>query len=110
MEKTVRRDKLSSVFALMKTGRVQMTAAAPQGAAEVGLAFAAMLAIAMALTKDDFHKRMATRANQRRGQDAYRPVTPYGTLYLKLTAIDEVLIVSFKRRQPCYAQSAAQEH
>jgi motility quorum-sensing regulator/GCU-specific mRNA interferase toxin len=29
-------------------------------------------------------------------QDVYRPVTPVGEVYLKLTVIDDVLIVSFK--------------
>lgn len=29
-------------------------------------------------------------------QDVYRPITPAGEVYLKLTVIDDVLIVSFK--------------
>jgi motility quorum-sensing regulator/GCU-specific mRNA interferase toxin len=29
-------------------------------------------------------------------QDVYRPVTPAGAVQLKLTVIDDVLIVSFK--------------
>jgi motility quorum-sensing regulator/GCU-specific mRNA interferase toxin len=29
-------------------------------------------------------------------QDVYRPTTPVGEVYLKLTVIDDVLIVSFK--------------
>jgi motility quorum-sensing regulator / GCU-specific mRNA interferase toxin len=29
-------------------------------------------------------------------QDVYRPMTPAGEVYLKLTVIDDVLIVSFK--------------
>jgi hypothetical protein len=29
-------------------------------------------------------------------QDVYRPKTPTGDVYLKLTVIDDVLIVSFK--------------
>ena len=29
-------------------------------------------------------------------QDVYRPSTPAGDVYLKLTVIDDVLIVSFK--------------
>jgi motility quorum-sensing regulator / GCU-specific mRNA interferase toxin len=29
-------------------------------------------------------------------QDVYRPSTPVGDVYLKLTVIDNVLIVSFK--------------
>ena len=30
------------------------------------------------------------------GQDVYRPTTPAAEVYLKLTVIDDVLIVSFK--------------
>jgi hypothetical protein len=33
---------------------------------------------------------------QRHWQDVYRPATVAGEVYLKLTVIDEVLIVSFK--------------
>jgi hypothetical protein len=29
-------------------------------------------------------------------QDVYRPMPPFGDVYLKLTVIDDVLIVSFK--------------
>ncbi|WP_367949537.1 type II toxin-antitoxin system MqsR family toxin [Pseudomonas sp. SBB6] len=37
-----------------------------------------------------------TQANQRIWQDVYRPSTCFGRVYLKLTVIDDVLIVSFK--------------
>ncbi|MEI6548657.1 MAG: type II toxin-antitoxin system MqsR family toxin, partial [Burkholderiales bacterium] len=52
--------------------------------------------VVMALTTADFHKSMTTHADHRVWQDVYRPVTPAGEVYLKLTVIDEVLIVSFK--------------
>ena len=55
-----------------------------------------MLAVVMALTTADFHKSMTTHADHRVWQDVYRRVTPAGEVYLKLTVIDEVLIVSFK--------------
>ncbi len=44
----------------------------------------------------DFYKSMTTHANNRIWQDVYRPVTQAGEVYLKLTVIDDVLIVSFK--------------
>lgn len=50
----------------------------------------------MALTPADFFKSMTTHAVHTIWQDVYRPNTPAGDLYVKLTGIDDVLIVSFK--------------
>jgi len=50
----------------------------------------------MRLTTDDFHKSMTTHADHTVWQDVYKPSTPFGDVYLKLTVIDDVLVVSFK--------------
>jgi len=50
----------------------------------------------MALTSADFYKSMTTHADHRIWQDVYRPTTPAGEVCLKLTVIDDVIIVSFK--------------
>ena len=50
----------------------------------------------MALTPADFYKSMTTHADYTVWQDVYRPNTHAGDIYLKLTVIDDVLIVSFK--------------
>lgn len=50
----------------------------------------------MALTQADFYKSMTTHSDHRIWQDVYRTQTQVGEIYLKLTVIDEVLIVSFK--------------
>jgi motility quorum-sensing regulator/GCU-specific mRNA interferase toxin len=55
-----------------------------------------MLAVIQALTMADFHKSMTTNADHRVWQDVYRPTTAVGEGYLKLTVIEDVLIVSFK--------------
>ena len=55
-----------------------------------------MLAVVMALTRADFFKSMSSHADHRVWQDVYRPTTPAGKVYLKLTVVDDVLIVSFK--------------
>jgi motility quorum-sensing regulator/GCU-specific mRNA interferase toxin len=39
---------------------------------------------------------MTTHADHRVWHDVYRPRTPAGEVYLKLTVLDDVLIVSFK--------------
>jgi motility quorum-sensing regulator/GCU-specific mRNA interferase toxin len=81
---------------MVDAGQVRTTRGAREGAVALGLDFDGMLAAVMALTTADFHKSMTTHADHRVWQDVYRPVTPAGEVYLKLTVIDEVLIVSFK--------------
>ena len=55
-----------------------------------------MLAVVLALNPADFYKSMTTYADHTVWQDVYRPKTTAGDVYLKLTVIDDVLIVSFK--------------
>ena len=44
----------------------------------------------------DFYKSMTTFGDHRIWQDVYRPSVPPGRVYLKLTVVDELLVVSFK--------------
>ena len=62
----------------------------------LGLDFEGMLSVLTALTTADFYKSMTTHIDHRVWQDVYRPMTPVGEVYLKLTVVDDVLIVSFK--------------
>jgi motility quorum-sensing regulator/GCU-specific mRNA interferase toxin len=55
-----------------------------------------LTAVVMALTPADFYKSMTTHADHTVWQDVYRPRSQAGDVYLKLTVIDDVLIVSFK--------------
>ena len=96
MEKATPHCKLDVVKALIDAGEVRTTNAAREGAAALGFDFDGVLAIVLALTTDDFYKSMTTLADHRVWQDVYRPITPAGDVYLKLTVIDDVLIVSFK--------------
>ena len=88
--------KLPVVKALVEAGKVRATFTALTGGAALGLDFEGMVGVVMALTSQDFHKSMTTRADHRIWQDVYRPLTEVGEVYLKLTVIDDVLIVSFK--------------
>ncbi|WP_424252278.1 type II toxin-antitoxin system MqsR family toxin [Collimonas pratensis] len=72
------------------------TKSAREGAVGLGLDFDAMLEVVMALSSADFCKSMTSHADHRVWQDVYRPITPFGKIYLKLAVIDELLIVSFK--------------
>ena len=96
MEKQTPHCKLPVVKALVEAGKVRTTYAARSGANELGLAFSDMLDVVMALTPTDFYKSMTTHADHTVWQDVYRPSTQAGDVYLKLTVIDDVLIVSFK--------------
>src|SRR5262245_44917222 len=88
--------RLSVVKALVEAGKVRATVTALTGGASLGLDFEGMVSIVEALTHQDFHKSMTTYSDHRIWQDVYRPMTIVGEVYLKLTVIDDVLIVSFK--------------
>lgn len=96
MEKKTPHCKLAAVKAMVEAGKVRTTKAAREGGAALGFDFDGMLAIVMGLTTADFYKSMTTHADHRVWQDVYRPTTPAGEVYLKLTVIGDVLIVSFK--------------
>lgn len=96
MEKGTPHCKLAIVKSLVNAGRVRTTKASREGATALGFDFDGMLTVIQALTTADFYKSMTTQADHRVWQDVYRPTTPAGRVYLKLTVIDDVLIVSFK--------------
>lgn len=97
MKKRVPHNKLFVVKALVEAGKVHATHSAWLGATELGLGFSDMLNVVMALAPIDFYKSMTTRIDHRVWQDVYRTKTADGVaVYLKLTVIDDVLIVSFK--------------
>ena len=96
MEKRTPHCKLTVIKALIEAGKIRTTHSARVGASELGLEFSDMLAVVTALTPADFYKSMTTNADHTIWQDVYRPSTQAGDVYLKLTVIDDVLIVSFK--------------
>jgi motility quorum-sensing regulator/GCU-specific mRNA interferase toxin len=95
-EKRTPHCKLPIIKSLIEAGRVKSTFSALAGGAALGFDFDGMVGIVMALTPADFHKSMTTHADHRVWQDVYRPDTATGEVYLKLTVVDDVLIVSFK--------------
>ncbi len=96
MEKRTPHCKLSIVKAMIEAGQVRVTKAAREGGTALGFDFERMISVVMALTPADFYKSMTTHIDHRVWQDVYRPSTSAGEVYLKLTVIDDVLIVSFK--------------
>lgn len=96
MEKSCAHCKLSVVKALIEAKKVRSTMSALRGAAALGIDFDGILSVLKDLTPADFYKSMTTHGDHRVWQDVYRPTTPAGEVYLKLTVVDDVLIVSFK--------------
>ena len=97
MEKRTPHCQLSIVKSLIEEGKVRSTLSALAGGAALGFDFNGILAVVLALTPKDFYKSMTTYADHRVWQDVYRPTTKAGEVYLKLTVIDDVPIVSFKK-------------
>jgi motility quorum-sensing regulator / GCU-specific mRNA interferase toxin len=96
MEKRTPHCPLSIVKELVQAGKVRSTFSALAGGAALGFDFDGMVIVILALTAPDFYKSMTTHADHKIWQDVYRPATKAGEVYLKLTVIDDVLIVSFK--------------
>jgi len=96
MEKHTPHCNLKQVKTLVQNGQVRATYTATSGAAALGFDFSAMLQVIMDLSMQDFYKSMTTHHDHTVWQDVYRPMTASGSVYLKLTVIDDVLIVSFK--------------
>jgi motility quorum-sensing regulator/GCU-specific mRNA interferase toxin len=96
MEKRTPHCPLPRVKILLQAGKVRTTQSARAGAVALGFSYSDMLAVVQALRPVDFYKSMTTYADHTIWQDVYRPKTPAGDVYLKLTVVDDVLIVSFK--------------
>lgn len=62
----------------------------------LGMDRAAIVTVVKSLTMQDFYKSMTTHADHRIWQDVYHPSTSAGDVYLKLTVLEDVLVVSFK--------------
>jgi len=98
MEKSTPHCKLSIVHSLVEAGQVRATGSAFIGARELGINdLAGMCAVVLALTSADFYKSMTTHADHRHRRSGGHVRSRHGDdVYLKLTVIDDVLIVSFK--------------
>lgn len=98
MEKHTPHRKLYQIHSLLAQGRIRKTATALLGAAALGMDESEMTAVVAALKSSDFYKSMTSHLDHRIWHDVYCPLTRHGVLYIKLTVLDDVLIVSFKER------------
>ena len=98
MEKRRPHCKLSVIKSLVHAGKVRMTASAVAGGKSFGFDRVGIIDVVLALRSKDFYKSMTTHTDHTIWQDVYRPATVAGQVYLKLTVVDDLLIVSFKER------------
>ncbi len=96
MEKRTPHYDLVLVKHLVEGGRARTTRVALEGAAALGMGRNEIFAVVIALTPGCFYKSMTTYADHRVWQDVYRPATAAGSVYLKLTIVGDVVVVSFK--------------
>lgn len=96
MEKGKPHCPLATVKKLIAAGKVRATYSALAGGAALGFDFAGIVEVVSNLNSAPFYISMTTHADHALGQDVYRTTTTAGEVYLKLTVIDDVLIVSFK--------------
>lgn len=96
MEKRTPHCRLSLAKTLIAEGKVRITYGALEGAKRLGLDRRGILAVLLALEPSDFTKSMTTYADHTIWQDVYCPMSLVGDIYLKLTVIEDVLVVSFK--------------
>ena len=98
MEKHTPHHKLTLIKQCIEQGRYRFTQSALDGGDEMGFDRPGMAHVITQLTQQDFYKSMTTYLGHKVWQDVYRPTTSLGLAYIKLTLIDDLLIVSFKER------------
>ncbi|MBW6090407.1 type II toxin-antitoxin system MqsR family toxin [Escherichia coli] len=99
MEKRTPHTRLSQVKKLVNAGQVRTTRSALLNADELGLDFDGMCNVIIGLSESDFYKSMTTYSDHTIWQDVYRPGSLLqARVYLKITVIHDVLIVSFKEK------------
>ncbi|CNC69824.1 Quorum-sensing regulator [Yersinia intermedia] len=96
MEKRTPHTRLLKVKELVLKGNIKSTRTARDGAEDLVLSLRDMCDVVCELTSADFYKRMTTHQDHTIWQDVYRPILSCSRVYLKITVIDDVLIVSFK--------------
>lgn len=100
MEKRKPHYDLAIVRSLIEAGKVKATASAYNTARLIGVnELAEMCDVVTSLTPANFYKSMTTHKDHSIWQDVYHAKTAAEIeVYLKLTIIDDLLIVSFKEQ------------
>ncbi len=96
MEKSKPSCPLSQVKALAEAGKLRFTRSALMGADALGFDRQGIRQEILRLETAEFYKSMTTYRDSTIWQDVYRHRSAAGMLYVKLTVLDDVLVVSFK--------------
>jgi motility quorum-sensing regulator/GCU-specific mRNA interferase toxin len=98
LEKRKAHYPLGTVKRLIAEDRVSFTMTAVAGGAAMGFASEEMLEVVSSLTAKDLYKSMTSHADHRVWHDVYHANAERGVVYLKLTVVEELLIISFKEK------------
>ena len=98
MEKRRAPYPLAEVRRLIAERRVSFTKTALAGGAAMGFDAEAILEVVATLKAKNLHKSMTTHGDHTVWQDVYHAETDRGVAYLKLTMVEDLLIVSFKEK------------
>ena len=98
MEKRKAHYPLATVKGLIAEGRVSFTMTAVAGGAAMGFASEEILDVVSSLKAKDLYKSMTSHADHQIWHDVYHADTDRGVVYLKLTVVEELLIISFKEK------------
>ncbi len=98
MEKRKAHYPLATVKRLIAEGRVSFTMTAVAGGTAMGFASEDMLDVVSSLKAKDLYKSMTSHADHKVWHDVYHADTERGVVYLKLTAVEELLMISFKEK------------
>ncbi|MCE9881769.1 MAG: type II toxin-antitoxin system MqsR family toxin [Hafnia paralvei] len=96
MEKRTPHCRLEKIRSLIGKGLIRATKSAHRNAELINFSLADMYRVVSELSPHDFYKSMTAYDDHRIWQDVYYCHLDTISLYLKLTVIDDVLIVSFK--------------
>jgi motility quorum-sensing regulator / GCU-specific mRNA interferase toxin len=98
LEKRKAHYPLAEVRRLIEERRVGFTKTALEGGTAMGFDAVEMLKVVAGLKAKDLHKSMTTHADHKVWQDVYHADTCRGVAYVKLTVLEDLLIVSFKEK------------
>lgn len=96
MEKYKPHFSLQTVTARVQAGKVRITVTAQKSASELGYYKGDICQVLLRLTGSDFYKSMTAYADSTTWQDVYRYKSNSGMLYVKLTIMEDLLVLSFK--------------
>lgn len=98
MEKRKAHYPLAEVRHRVEERRASFTKTALEDGTAMGFDAEEMLQVVAGLKEKDLHKSMTTHRDHRVWQDVYHADTDRGVAYIKLTLLEDLLIVSFKEK------------